>query len=229
VGGFNPSPTKAGAERGHLEEVLLESLLEADGTALAKGSTSFVWAEHVAESRAVAYLWHTLGRFTNQWDPDRVTDFLSRWETILGLRPLPSDSENARRAKVQAKRALFGVPPTQQVVSDLLTTVLGGLFAGLVHTSSALAVGAVPGGATVPGGVTLPDGDWTSSIAHVDVLLVEPATVDDPTFYAAAGQLGAYLDDLLPAWVTWDWVRDGPGGPGFYLDDDHNLDNERFD
>jgi len=103
----------------------------------------------------------------------------------------------------------------------------------LVTTSSAQATGYVAGGATVPGGVTLPDGTafgvtWYSTIAHIVVLVQEPATYDDATFYATVGQIGQWLDDLLPAWVTWSWARDGSTAGAFILDDPHNLDNERF-
>lgn len=228
-GNFNPSPITTGAERGHIEEILLDGLLEADGTALAKDVNSVVWAERNAEARALAYLWHLSQRFANQADPDRLTDFLARWERILGLRPTAADTETSRRAKVRAKRALDGQPASRGVVNDLMLTVLGDVYAGIVNTTSAEALGYVPGGATVAGGATLGDGAWYSTIAHVVILVTQPAGWPDDAFYEAVGQIGQYLDGLLPAWDSWDWIRDGVGGAGFYLDDDHNLDNERFD
>jgi len=229
MGAFNPAPTKTGAERGHVEEILLDSLLETDGTALASEVDSFVYAERVAEARAIAYLWHLNQRCANQWDPDRMTDFLPRWEKILGLRPLVTDTDNARRAKVRAKMESYGEPGTLQVVNDLMRVVLGSLYVGIVNTPSSAAVGQVPGGCVVLGGASLADGDWYSTIAHVAFQTVQPAGVSDATFYDAIGQIASFVDDLLPGWVTWDWFLDGGHGSGFYLDEDKNLDNQRFD
>ncbi|KYF87778.1 hypothetical protein BE20_24855 [Sorangium cellulosum] len=228
MGGFNPFPEKFGAEEGHILDVILQSLLETDGTAFSKEVDSYVWAERNAEARALAYLWHLNRRMANQWDPLRMTDFLPRWEKILGIRPLPIETEVERRAKVRAKMEAYGAPPTMQVVHDLLTVVLGSIYAGLVHTPSSQAVGRVPGGATVPGGVTLADGGWYSTIAHVAIKTVQPAGVDDATFYDVVAQIVPFLSDLLPAWVTFDWFLDGAHGEGFYLDEERNLDNQRF-
>ncbi|WP_437767192.1 hypothetical protein WME77_09190 [Sorangium sp. So ce764] len=228
MGNFNPSPEKFGAEEGHIEEHLLNSLLEADGTAFTKEVDSYVWAERNAEARALAYFWHLNRRMANQWDPLRMTDFLPRFEKILGIRPPPNETDVGRRAKVRAKMEAYGAPPTQQVVHDLLTVVLGSIYAGLVHTPSSQAVGRVPGGATVPGGVTLANGDWYSTIAHLAIKTVQPAGLDDATFYDAVAQIALFLSDLLPTWVTFDWFLDGVHGAGFYLDEDRNLDNQRF-
>src|SRR5690348_510827 len=109
-GGFNPSPEKFGASKGHIEEALLEALLETDGTALSKEVSSYVYAERFAEARTIAYLWHLNQRMANQWDPRRMTDFLPRWERIYGIRPLSSDTDVDRRAKVKAKMETYGSP-----------------------------------------------------------------------------------------------------------------------
>lgn len=228
-GNFNPSPEKSGASRGHVEEALVDGLVEAQGTGLASDVSSFAWAEANAEARTIAYLWHLSNRAANQWDPRRMTDFLPRWERILGLRPSPGAPDTTRRAAVLAKMELYGQPGTQQVVSDLLTVLLGDVYVSLVHTGAASAVGQLPGGVSVPGGVTLPDGDWYSTIAHLAVEVTQPSSVDDAAFYEAVAGIAGFLDDLLPTWVTFDWFLDGGGGAGFYLDTDKNLDNQRFD
>jgi hypothetical protein len=229
MSGFNPSPSTFGAEAGHIEEVILDSLLDSDGTAFAKDVDSFVYAERFAEARAIAYLWHLNEQLAKQWDRSRATVFLSRWEAIDGVTPLAGATDADRRAALVARLAAWMAPPTLQVVRDFLQAALGSVFTGLVPTSSAQAVGSVPGGATIPGGVTLPDGPWTSSVAHIAIGLAPPASMPDYTFYALAGQVAQAVDDLLPAWATWDWFRDGASGAGFVLDDPHNLDNERFD
>jgi hypothetical protein len=244
-GAFNPAPRKHGAERGHIEEVLLEAGLEAGGSALATDVSSFAWAERFAESRCIAYLHHLNQRFANQWDPARTTDFLPRWLRILNVPVLPSDTPVEQRQKLQAKLALWGVKATMQVVQDLMVQVLGPMFVSIVITpsgSSAVYVGETPaneaygysgGGVTVPGGLTIPDGtalglSWYSTIAHIDVIVTQPTGWDEPTFYATVAQLPLWLDDLLPAWVTWNWIRDGSSPGHFILDELHNLDNERM-
>ncbi len=228
-GVFDPSPRRSGGQAGRPTEVILQALLEAGGTGLTDAVPSAQWAEALAEARAINYLWELNRRMANQWDPARMTDFLPRWERILGLVPLPTDTDAARRAKVAAKDAVYGEPPSRQVVSDLMAAVLGPVFVGLVYTPSTIALGHVAGGATVPGGVTLTDGDWYSTIAHLLVLVQQPAGMPDVDFYATVGQVRPFLDDLLPSWVTFDWARDGTGGDGFFLDDAFNIDNERFD
>ena len=232
MGQFNPSPTKTGAEKGHIQEALVNAFVEADGTALDGDLTSYNYAEHLAESRCIAYLWDLNTRLANQWDPLRVTDFLPRWETILGIIPPAGATLVSRRAAIATKEAAHGKPGTQQVAGDILRTVLGAIFVGFVNTGSAQAQGFVKGGVSVPGGVTLPDGGtvtWSSTIANVMVQTQEVAGMSDAAFYAAVAQIQGYFDCLLPAWVTCDWFRNGPNGSGFYLDDAFNLDNEAFD
>lgn len=228
-GAFNFSPETYGGEANvHDTELLLEALLEADGSALAKGVDSYVWAERFAEARVLHYLWSTARRLRYQSDPERMTDFLGRWERILKITPQPGATDTERRARVAAKLAIFGQSATTDVVVSTLSAVLGSAFVSVVRTNSADATGFVPGGAVIPGGATLGDGGWYSTIAY---LAIETAKGDlsDAEFYARVGLVAEILDDLLPVWVTFDWFLDGPSGAGFILDEEANLDNQRFD
>lgn len=228
-GAFDPSPRRFGGQAGRPVEIILDALLEGQGTALTDEVGSAQWAERLAEARCLAYLWDLNRRMANQWDPLRMSDFLPRWEKIYRIRPLSTDTLVDRRAKVLAKRQAYGQKPSQQVVRDLMAVVLGPVFVGLVVTPSTSAVGHVPGGATVPGGVTLTDGDRSSSIAHLDIEVTQPDGMTDSVFYETVGQIRGYLDDLMPSWVTFDWFRDGTHGIGFFLDENNDLDNQRFD
>jgi hypothetical protein len=228
-GNFNPSPKTFGASTGSIEEAILDGLIEGNGTGIASDVDSFAWAKANAKARAIAYLTHLNRRAANQKDPLRMTDFLPRWERILGLRPAHGTDATTRRAAVKAKMELYGQPGTQQVVSDLLTIIMGDIFVGLVHTTSASAMGYVPGGVIVPGGVTLASGGWYSTIAHLAIETVQPANIDDAAYYEAIAGIAAFLDPLLPVWVTFDAFLDGVNGAGFYLDEEKNLDNQRFD
>ncbi len=77
------------------------------------------------------------------------------------------------------------------------------------------------------------------TVAHILVRIQKPAGATEAMFYEAAGKVAPALDPLVPAWVTFDWYRaplstpinvvGGPSAGGFYLDDEHNLDNNVFD
>lgn len=228
-GGFNPSPVKFGGQAGHREEVIVESLLEADGTAFSKERESIVWAEREADARCLAYVWGLNRRMTLQRDPRKMTDFLPRWEAILGIVPPPTMSAKRRRAIVELRFRSEGATPDASTVQAAVELAINGTFDAIVHTTSADSIGSVPGGAVIPGGVTLPDGDWRSTIANIAVKVQRPAYLSDAEFYALVAETSTALDDLLPAWVTFDWYIDGGSGSGFFLDDEHNLDNEIFD
>lgn len=228
-GGFDPSPVKFGGQAGHREEVIVDSLLESDGTAFSKERASIVWAEREADARCLAYMWGLNRRLSLQHDPRRMTDFLPRWERILGIVPPPTMSAKRRRAIVELRFMTENATPDASSVQAALELALGATFVSVVHQTSADATGSVPGGAAVPGGVTLPDDDWRSTIAYILVKAERPPTMSTEEFYSLVAETTTALDDLVPAWVTFDWFTDGSGGAGFWLDDEHNLDNEIFD
>ncbi len=69
---------------------------------------------------------------------------------------------------------------------------------------------------------------WSSSVAEVTVLAVQPSTMSDATYYDTISKVNSILDSVLPAWVRFHVVRDGSVTGQFVLDDARNLDNERF-
>lgn len=228
-GAYNPSPMQFGAEINKIIELIQQGVEQAQGTALATERGTIAWVENHATARVLADLAKAAIRLGNQWDPEKMTDFLPRWEKILGIIPLSSATMNERREEVALKLSLTGEAPTYQVVYDFLSELLGDLFVDLIHTSSTESIGAVPGGITIPGGVTLSNGDWFSSIAYLAIQVQKPANVTDKEFYPQVGKIYRYLNILLPAWCTFDWFLDGIHGAGFYLDEEYNLDNQRFD
>jgi hypothetical protein len=161
-GGFDPSPVKFGGQAGHREEVIVDSLLEADGTAFSKERASIVWAEREADARCLAYMWGLNRRLTLQRDPRRMTDFLPRWERILGIVPPPTMSAKRRRAIVELRFTTENATPDASAVQAALELALDGTFIKVVRKTSAESIGSVPGGFAVSGGVSLPDGPWRS-------------------------------------------------------------------
>lgn len=228
-GGYNPSPMQFGAEMNKIIELIQQGVEQAQGTALATEYGTIAWVENHATARVLADLAKSAIRLGNQWDPEKMTDFIPRWEKILGIIPSSDSTDNERRAEIGLKLSLTGEPPTYQVVYDFLSDLLGEVFVNLILTTSVEASGMVPGGITIPGGVTLSDGDWISSIAYLAIEVEKPMDMTYKEFYPLVGKIYQYLNVLLPAWCDFDWFLDGVNGAGFYLDEERNLDNMRFD
>ncbi|MDI3282105.1 putative phage tail protein [Polyangium sp. 15x6] len=237
LGGFNPFPMKFGAASQTDLEAIQNAVAEAEGTSLAVIKGTVKWVENHATARVLWELFGATQKLANQWLPEKMTDFLPRWEAILGITPSRFDDLQDRRRRVAAKLSLIGKGGNYQVVNDYLTTILGDVYQGLVFTSPLEATAYCPGGGTIDGGIVLLDGDtidpqlspYYSTVAYVAILLAKPDSMSEEEFYATAGRIYEDADNLFAAWVAFDWVRDGVNGAGFYLDEDFNLDNQRFD
>ena len=227
-GGLTPGFERYGGGAPGVKRIL-EALNAARGSAYDTSATSTVYAENLAIARAIAESWSTNARMSNQWDANRMTDFIPRWEAIYGLYPLPTDTPVERRARIAIAAARAGKQPNYQTVFDLLRAALGTTFVSIIHTLSTDPHAAIiwPGASNVT-----PTVDWYSSVAYVAVLVKQPAGMNDGQFYNAIGQMYPILDGVLPSWTTFDWIRrdiHGGGVAGFWLDDLPNLDNEGFD
>lgn len=235
-GGLHPGFERYGGGKPALE-VLTNSIGAQRGTAYDNTQPSNVYIENLAIARTLMECWSNNQRMANQFDPFRMTDFIPRWEKILGLYPNEGDTGNQRRARiVKAFARVTQIGIYQTVYDQLLATLGSNVFVQIVTTSSAQAVVYTPAGWTV--GLHDPSGlvNFYSTIAHILVEVVQPAGMLDGDFYQLVGKVNPLLDNLLPAWVTFDWYRKvHAGGTGFYLDGDPtttgtlvNLDNEAF-
>ena len=238
LGGFNPAPFKFGEAASTDLEAIQNAFADTQGTSLARERGSVAWVENHATARVLYALYGLAYRLANVNDPARMTNTLPRWEKILNIAPLDSDTIVERRNRVTAKLSLLGKGTTLQVVEDYLTLVLGSMFVGLKFSDPTEATTYVPGGGAVPGGgPAFLDGDladprispYASSLGYVAILLQRPENMTVELFYERAGRIYEDMNNLLGAWMDFDWVNDGPNGAGFYLDEDYNLDNQRFD
>ena len=238
LGGFNPAPFKFGEAASTDLEAIQNAFADTQGTSLARERGSVAWVENHATARVLYALYGLAYRLANVNDPARMTNTLPRWEKILNIAPLDSDTIVERRNRVTAKLSLLGKGTTLQVVEDYLTLVLGSMFVGLKFSDPTEATTYVPGGGAVPGGgPAFLDGDladprispYASSLGYVAILLQRPENMTVELFYERAGRIYEDMNNLLGAWMDFDWVQDGPNGAGFYLDEDYNLDNQRFD
>lgn len=229
--------------RGRPIEVIADGLSSQMGTAFDTSPTTVVGQKVHASARCLASAWEQNRKLANQADPLRVTDFLSRWEAIFGIRPPYGATDSQRRNALAARWGMIGKRCDVTSVHDLLHTMLPNTFVGVVHTASPYAAAVVPvtviggtGGAP-PGTNTIAGADpsaisepgyWSGSCHHLAIQVAQPAWMSDADFYTEVGAVyNGTLRRFLPAWVTFSWFRDGHAVPGFYLDDPHNLDNER--
>ncbi len=223
-GGMSPFPLRYGGGVPALQRII-ESLASQLGTAYdSENVNGIIYIELMAEARCIAAVWSQNQRLANQWQAARMTDFLPRWEKIYRLPVFASDSLTTRRARVAVAQARVG-EADGPAIRDICMTIMGDAFVSLVHTDSSGAVVWTP--ATWPFGLHGAF-TWYSTVAHVSVKVAQPASMSDADFYDRAGALMVALDGVLPAWITFDWYREGGFGAGFYLDE-LNLDNEAFD
>lgn len=236
-GGMNPFPRRFGGGPARVK-IILDSLNADRGTSFdASNRLTTVYITNMAIARAISAAWGTNRRLGNLWVADRMPlDIIERWERIMALYPLPTDTEDDRRTRIEEHFARFGQATLSDRVEALLTEKLGDVFVAVEYISIANANILVPD-ATYPWGA-VGGSPWSSTVAHILVKLQKPTGMSEGAFYEEAGKVIQLLDPILPVWTTVDWYRAGPvsvsvsGGPsagGFYLDDDHNLDNEVFD
>lgn len=212
---------------GHAPRVqrALESMNRARGTAYDVTSTSTVYADNLAFARCIDGAWSTNQRLSNQFIPSKMTSFVPRWEKILGLFPLPTDTDNDRRNRIAAKMSRIGLQPNLSRLQTILSAGLGPVFDAVEFNTVAGAV------TWWPGGTPNTAAPWYSTVAHILIRTHVPTGYSEGDYYASVASVNAFMDSEVPAWVTWDWYRyDAVNNvKGFYLDSPHNLDNSVFD
>lgn len=245
-GGYHPLPKRFGGNRHEgkpLLEVVHQSLNAQRGAAFDMDSTtSIANVETMAWARAIAYDgWEVNARLGHQWDARRTTDMLPRWERIFKINPAPGTSGRERRAELLRRWGRFGGIANHARLTTALEDVLGDYFVAVEYISLANAVVTMPDNTyPVEWGTVAEGAPWSSTVAHILVRLQKPTGATEAQFYEAAGKVVTTLDPIVSAFVTFDWYRapdtgasvDVSGGPsagGFYLDDEHNLDNNVFD
>lgn len=235
-GGLTPGFERYGGGTPNLKRIV-DSLNAQRGSAYDTDQTSNIYAENMAFARAINCAWSDNARLANQWDANRMTDFLSRWEKIFGIYVLDGDSDVERRARIAVSFLRINQQPGYQAVYDIIYDLLGSdVFVGIVHTTSAAGVNG-PAVVWTPAGHNVgshdPDGivNWYSNIAHVLIQIQLPSYMPQYELDGKISKLGPVLDSFLPAWVTWDWfmnIHTSGTVKGFYLDET-NLNVEVFD
>ena len=93
---------RCGAQSGTPLERLHKSLNQARGTAYSvsdptEADGTAIDAKNYAYAKAINEIWNANIRLANQFDPNKMGVFLSRWEKILGLVKIPTDTLEDRK------------------------------------------------------------------------------------------------------------------------------------
>jgi hypothetical protein len=218
-------------------QTILNGLNQARGTAYDTETDGIIYAENEAIARMLWVAWEQNQRFANQFDPQRMTDFLPRWEKILGIVPLPSMTAPARRRVVADRFSRIGITATRQELTDRLQAELGDIFSAYETTALADATQVVPidipawpSGPPPATRIHAPNADpqWMSTTAHIRIKVTRPSYMSTGEFWQKIEAINPIMDALTPAWVTWGWYTE-TGSPGFFLDEENNLDHHIFD
>jgi hypothetical protein len=239
-GGYFPYPRRFGGGKPRLR-IVHEALNAARGSALdATNKDTVVWVENMAYARALTFDGFGVNeKLSLQSDPYRTTDMLARWEKIYRTNPAPNATPYERRQLIAARvRRFIEAAAMHARLVRRLQVEVGAVFSAVEYISVDNAVIHVDGG-SYPFGTVEHGVFWSSTVAHILILLVKPAGYSEADFYNAAAKVGPAIDGLIPAWCTFDWYRrptsgvavnvsGGPSQGGFYLDSDANLDNNLF-
>ncbi len=230
-GGYHSYPRRFGGGKPRVQ-VIHESLNAQRGTALDTTiSTNVCWIENLALARALDAAWSVNARLGHQWDPNRTTDMLPRWERIMRLVVPNGTTDVERRQTLAAHWARFGALVNIGRLSSKLSTLLGDVFVALEFIGYDNAVIHVPDG-SYPWGDVVSGAPWYSTTMHMLVRTQVPTGYSEEDYLAAVGPVFPILDGVLPSWMTWTVYRpgpvnydvtDGPSAGGFYLDTPHNL------
>ena len=235
TGGFYPGPSRTGGAY-PLTQRVLESLEGGRGSAWSTQPGTSVYVENLAMARAIAFdVYEAAMRQSNQFTPwgATVDGLLPRWEVIFGLRPLPSDTQTVRQARLAGAWANMVQTNRLQQLSDDLASACGEAFVEITPQKSPLtgALVYVPWGYDASFFIanahqSTADVPWYSDCCRVSVQLQVPAGWTLQQFYDAASKVGPIMDAGIRAWETWQWwvANLGPQPPtGFFLDQ-KNLD-----
>ena len=186
-----------------------DSLLAQRGDAITTAVGSVIWVETQAWARAIYSIWANNQKLAYQFDPNKMTDFLPRWEAIMGLSALPNDTIQQRQQRIAARFRIINKMPDTQNVTDLLSAALGITFLELINIPASLAYGQFPGGSAITGGITnIVAGPWYSTCQEIFVEVTHPSSLTNNEFYATVNQIFPLLNTYLPVYDQFDWFYD---------------------
>jgi hypothetical protein len=148
-----------------------------------------------AHAIALGMIWAINARTKNQAIPARMLEEVTRWEEILKLRPDPADSDNERRAAIEAKlRGLTG--NTIVDVEATARSIFGPNFVSVYTVDPDDDVTYWPGVNPGPPGF-----EWSTNRMTIGVA-VSRVGLSDEQMDRKMPRLYEVLDLMLPVWMT---------------------------
>lgn len=180
----------------------------ARGSAFRSDRQGLVHAENLALARHYAWQTRLVEQFTSNQNPATAGVSLGEWVTILALDPSSTDAE--KRAAGAAKQSMAALGNTPQAIDSLVSSFLGDRYVKNWRTPGTLTD--PPGNTYGPAWETGPvawdmgGGVWSSTRSKLTIEVTEPSDADRGNFDDSMGRLFALLDDLTPAYMTFNWA-----------------------
>lgn len=187
---------RSGSAEDELANVILQTLKLAFGEGAYDPDSPELELELVAVSRALTALWGACESLGNQFDPNRITSFLSRWEKILGIIPNPSLSQQERQNEL-AFRMRYRGNPTISSIHNFLSEILGEVFIEILPRDN------------TADGYTHSTNPWFSKISSLPIRIYQPAGMSDADFSRMRNTYKRYLSEFAPAYITYHTGRFG--------------------
>lgn len=209
-------PLRCGnSNRADLQQISA-SLLQQRGDAITTAPGSIIWIETQAHARAIYSIWAINQKMAYQFDPNKMSDFIHRWETIVGVSSLPTDDFQIRQQRIAAKFAIINKFPTTQAIHDLIAAALNVTFLVLINDPASAAYTQFPGGSAIVGGVqNVVNAPWLSKVHQILIETIHPPYMTDNQFYNTVNQIYNLLNAYLPSYDTFDWFWDSFSDDGY--------------
>ncbi len=196
LGWTNPIPAKIGGGESVVEierGTILDGIEKEIG--LSPDNTTESYAETAGEAALVAMLWAVSARLRAQAIPETMLEQLPVWEESTGLRPVVSDLDTERRARLAGK--MRGQINNALIdIEQVCEKSLGLNYERIVLVDPDDVISYWP--AINPGP---PGYEWSSNYAHIGVVM----NLNGLTNALAADKrdrLYLDLERLLPSWMT---------------------------
>ena len=194
LGSTNPLPFTLGGGDSTVQ-IEHQAILDALEPGFDISNTTALYAEAYAEAIAVAMIWYSNARLSNQMIPERMLENLTVWEKSCTLRPSPDEPDRDRRSRLSAK--LRGVAANAiGDIEEAAITILGANFDQLSQTSPANHVAYWPGVNPGPPGY-----EWSSNRASISIS-INSNNLDKNSQASLVSAMILQLDAMCPSWMS---------------------------
>jgi len=194
LGSTNPLPFTLGGGDSTVQ-IEHQAILDALEPGFDISNTTALYAEAYAEAIAVAMIWYSNARLSNQMIPERMLENLTVWEESCTLRPSPDEPDRDRRSRLSAK--LRGVAANALGdIEEAAITILGANFNQLSQPSPANQVVYWPGVNPGPPGY-----EWSSNRASISIS-INSNNLDKNSQASLVSAMILQLDAMCPSWMT---------------------------